>query len=99
MQWMTSLWNHIGLEEETDTSDQVKDKWKIIKKACYQTSKDTLGTKTRQRKDWTSAVTWERKGSTLLTVTNGVTVFAFRTSSYTFPLMWLTYILSLACLL
>ena len=39
------------------------------------------------------------KGSTLLTVTDGFGVFAFHTSSYTFPLMWLTSIFSLACLL
>ena len=48
------------MEEETATSDQVQEKWEIIKKAYYQTSKETLGTKTRQHKEWISAVTWER---------------------------------------
>ena len=37
-----------ALKEETDTSDQVQEKWEIIKKAYYQTSKETLGIKTRQ---------------------------------------------------
>ena len=48
-----------AFEEETDTSDQVQEKWEIIKKAYYQTSKETLGTKTLQHKEWISAVTWE----------------------------------------
>ena len=39
-----------ALEEEADT-DQVQKKWEIIKKTYYQTSKETLGTKTRQHKD------------------------------------------------
>ena len=49
-----------ALEEETNTSDQVLEKWEIIKKVYYQTSKETLGTKTRQHKEWISAVAWER---------------------------------------
>ena len=49
-----------ALEEETDTSHQVQEKWEIIKKAYYQTSKETLGTKTRQHKEWISVVKWER---------------------------------------
>ena len=48
------------LKEETSTSDQVQEKWDIIKKAYYQSSKEILGTKTRQHKEWISTVTWER---------------------------------------
>ena len=47
------------LEEETDTSDQVQEKWKIIKKTYNQTNKETLGTNARQHKEWISTVTWE----------------------------------------
>ena len=49
-----------ALEDETYTYDKVQEKWEIIKKTYYQTSKETLGTKTRQHKEWISAVTWER---------------------------------------
>ena len=49
-----------ALEEETDTSDQVQEKWEIIKKTYYQTSKETLDTKTRQYKEWIISVTRER---------------------------------------
>ena len=48
-----------ALEEERDNSGQVQEKWEINKKAYYQTSKATLGSKPRQHTEWISAVTWE----------------------------------------